>query len=113
MHMEFVAMDDGTRLRTWRAGSADAGRHPVVMMNGGPGLPDYLAPVAELIDDLTCVHRYDQRGTGGSGWRGVHTMARHVRDIELLLEAWGYDRAILVGHSYGTDLASWFLLAHP
>jgi pimeloyl-ACP methyl ester carboxylesterase len=113
MAVELVEMDDGAILRTWRAGSINAGQHPVVMINGGPGLPDYLASVADFIDDLTRVHRYDQRGTGGSGWRGVHTIERHVHDLELLLEAWGYDRVILVGHSYGTDLASFFLLAHP
>jgi proline iminopeptidase len=51
-----------------------------------------LAPVADFVDDLTGVYRYDQRGTGGSRWRGVHTIERRVRDLELLLEAWGYDR---------------------
>lgn len=59
------------------------------------------------------MHRYDQRGTGASPWDGEHTVARHVHDLELLLDAWGYDRAVLLGHSFGTDLVSFFLLAHP
>jgi len=25
----------------------------------GPGLPDYLSPVAAMIEDLAIVHRYD------------------------------------------------------
>jgi len=106
-------MDDGVRLRTWTAGSLVARRYPVVMLHGGPGLADYLAPVAGLVDDLTRVHRYDQRGTGGSEWHGVHTIARHVRDLENLITEWGYERVVLIGHSFGTDLASFFLLAHP
>jgi pimeloyl-ACP methyl ester carboxylesterase len=106
-----IEMDDGVRLRTWTTGPA--GATPVVMINGGPGLPDYLAPVAALIEDLCEVHRYDQRGTGGSPWEGEHTIARHVRDLATLLDAWGHQRAVLVGHSYGTDLAAHFLLAHP
>lgn len=113
MTLRFVEMDDGARLRTWVAGHTNAGTPPVVMVHGGPGLPDYLAPVAELIVDLSRVHRYDQRGIGGSPWDGEHTIARHVRDLELLLDVWGYDRAILIGHSFGTDLVSFFLLAHP
>ncbi|GAA4930403.1 proline iminopeptidase-family hydrolase [Nonomuraea thailandensis] len=108
-----IELDDGARLRTWTAGRADPGRSPVVMLHGGPGVPDYLAPVAGLIDDLCLVHRYDQRGTGGSPWQGAHTIARHVRDLALLLDAWGHDRVVLLGHSFGTNLAGYFLLAHP
>ncbi|MGW4798917.1 alpha/beta fold hydrolase, partial [Nonomuraea sp. NPDC004297] len=108
-----IELDDGARLRTWTTGSADPGRFPVVMVHGGPGLPDYLAPVAAVIDDLCLVHRYDQRGTGGSRWQGEHTVARHVRDLAALLDAWGHDRVVLAGHSFGCNLASYFLLAHP
>jgi len=76
-------------------------------------VPDYLSSVAGLIADLCLVHRYDQRGTGGSPWEGEHTIARHVHDLAQLLDAWGHDRVVLVGHSFGTNLASNFLLAHP
>lgn len=108
-----IEMDDGVRLRAWTTGAAIPRRLPVVMVHGGPGVPDYLAPVAGIIDDLCPVHRYDQRGTGGSPWEGRHTIARHVRDLALLLDAWGYDRVVLAGHSFGTDMASHFLLAQP
>jgi pimeloyl-ACP methyl ester carboxylesterase len=108
-----IAMGDGAQLRTWTAGSAATSRFPVVMVHGGPGIPDYLAPVAEIIDDLCLVHRYDQRGAGGSRWDGEHTLLRHVEDLASLLDAWGHDRAVLVGHSFGTNRACYFLLAHP
>jgi pimeloyl-ACP methyl ester carboxylesterase len=108
-----IEMDDGARLRTWAGGSVIPPRLPLVMVHGGPGIPDYLAPVAEIVDDLGLVHRYDQRGTGGSAWEGQHTIARHVQDLASLLDAWGYDRVVLLGHSFGTNMASYFLLAHP
>ena len=113
MTMRWVEMDDGVRLRTWQSGSADVDQIPVVLVHGGPGLPDYLEPVSALIDDLTQVFRYDQRGTGGSRWDGLHTVARHVQDLGQLIDAWGHDRVVLVGHSYGTDLTSFFVRAHP
>ncbi|HEX6685994.1 MAG TPA: alpha/beta hydrolase [Candidatus Limnocylindrales bacterium] len=113
MTAAMIELDDGAQLRTWTTGSAIPQRFPVVMVHGGPGVPDYLAPVAGIIDDLSLVHRYDQRGTGGSSWHGVHTIARHVHDLALLLDAWGHDRAVLVGHSFGTNMAGYFLLAHP
>jgi pimeloyl-ACP methyl ester carboxylesterase len=108
-----IEMDDGARLRTWTTGTALPGRLPVVMVHGGPGIPDYLSPVAALLDDLCLVRRYDQRGAGGSAWTGEHTLARHVHDLALLLDAWGHDRVVLAGHSFGTDLAGYFLLTHP
>jgi pimeloyl-ACP methyl ester carboxylesterase len=36
-----------------------------------------------------------------------------VRDLALLLDSWGHHRVVLVAHSFGTNLASYFLLAHP
>lgn len=113
MGATMIEMDDGAQLRTWTAGSMSPHQLPVVMVHGGPGGPDYLAPVADIIDDLCLVHRYDQRGTGGSAWEGEHTIARHIQDLVSLLDAWGHDRAVLMGHSFGTDMASHFLLAHP
>jgi proline iminopeptidase len=108
-----IELDDGAQLRTWTTGSAIPQTFPLVLVHGGPGVPDYLAPVADIIDDMCLVHRYDQRGTGGSCWEGEHTIARHVHDLALLLDAWGHDQVVLVGHSFGTNLASYFLLAHP
>lgn len=110
---QFVEMDDSVRLRTWSSGHAAATIPPLVLIHGGPGLPDYLEPVAEMAVDLRRVHRYDQRGTGGSPWDGEQSIARQVRDLELLLDAWGYERVVLIGHSFGADLACFFLLAHP
>jgi pimeloyl-ACP methyl ester carboxylesterase len=108
-----IEMDDGAQVRTWTAGSVIPQGLPLVVVHGGPGVCDYLAPVAGIVEDLCLVHRYDQRGTGGSPWEGEHTIARHVQDLALLLDAWGHDRAVLLGHSFGTNLASYFLLAHP
>lgn len=113
MAATMIEMDDGVWLRTWTTGSLGPRQFPVIMVHGGPGIPDYLAPVAASIDDLCLVHRYDQRGTGGSPWAGQHTITRHVQDLAALLDAWGHDRAVLVGHSFGTDMAGYFLLAHP
>ncbi|MEU6994600.1 alpha/beta fold hydrolase [Streptomyces sp. NPDC046465] len=105
-------MSDGTRLH-WAALRGTARRTPVVMLHGGPGLPDYLGEIAPMVADLAPVYRYDQRGTGRSPWEGRHSLARHVDDLAGLLDAWNAPDAVLIGHSYGTDLASRFCLKHP
>lgn len=92
------------------SGAANNWPGAVVLLHGGPGLPDYLGQVAAMIDDLTVVHRYDQRGVGGSPWEGHHTLDRHLHDLDDLLDGWGHDRVAIVGHSYGTDLAARYCL---
>lgn len=106
-----ASMADRAQLR-WMALGDTTRQPPVVMLHGGPGLPDYLGDVAPMIADLAPVYRYDQRGTGQSPWRGRHSFARHVDDLAELLDAWDVPTALLIGHSYGTDLASRFCLAH-
>ena len=105
-------VDDGVRLRTWTTGVAGAGP-PVVLLHGGPGLWDYLGPVAGLIDDLTVVHRFDQRGCGGSSPSADLTVARYVADLEFLRRHWGHQEWIVLGHSFGAELAFAYAVAHP
>ncbi|NEB01171.1 alpha/beta hydrolase [Streptomyces sp. SID13726] len=105
-------MSDQARLH-WTELGDTARKPPVVLLHGGPGLPDYLGELAPMVADLAPVYRYDQRGTGRSPWQGRHLLARHVADLAELLDTWDAPEAVLIGHSYGTDLASRFCLAHP
>ncbi|WP_344630116.1 alpha/beta hydrolase [Streptomyces glaucosporus] len=107
-----VSMTDEARLH-WTALGDGNRQPPVVMLHGGPGLPDYLGDVAAMVADLAPVYRYDQRGTGRSPWQGCHSLTRHVDDLAELLDAWDVSKAVLIGHSYGADLASRFCLTHP
>lgn len=107
-----VETDDGVRLRTWTTGTRGE-LPPVVLLHGGPGLWDYLEPVARLLASLTVVHRFDQRGCGGSGPSDEHTVARYVADVDGLRRHWGHDAWIVLGHSFGATLALAYAVAHP
>jgi proline iminopeptidase len=110
--MRMVEVDDGVRLRTWTTGTATR-LPPVVLLHGGPGLWDYLAPVARMLEPLTTVHRFDQRGCGGSDGSPELTIARYVADIEALRRHWAHDGWVVVGHSFGATLALAYAVAHP
>ncbi|TDU88195.1 proline iminopeptidase [Kribbella voronezhensis] len=107
-----VELSDGVRLRTMTTGTPSAAP-PVVLLHGGPGLWDYLEPIARLIDDRTVVHRFDQRGCGGSGPSDDQSMRRLQDDIEELRLHWGHEKIVVIGHSFGATLALTYAAAYP
>lgn len=110
--MDQVRLSDGTRLRTWTSGTPTAAP-PVILLHGGPGLWDYLEPMAAMMDDLTVVHRFDQRGCGGSDPSDNQTMQRLQDDIDELRQHWGHEQVVVLGHSFGAKLALTYAAAYP
>ena len=86
---------------------------PVVLCHGGPGIYDYLEPVAAMIDDVATVHRYDQRGCGRSQDLGPYDITTFVDDLDALRAYWGYDAWTVVGHSWGAHLALMYAIQYP
>ena len=72
---------DGVRLWTATTGTPTAAP-PVVILHGGPGLWDDYAVLADVLDDLTVVHRFDQRGCGRSGPSDEQTLLRRTHHPE-------------------------------
>lgn len=100
---------NGTALWTATRGRGN----PVLLVHGGPGICDYLAPVADMLGDVATVHRYEQRGCGRSLQVEPIDIPTLVADIEDLRIAWGHERWALVGHSWGATLSFLYALAHP
>ena len=107
--VEVVAVDDGCRLWTATTGVGA----PLVLCHGGPGLWDYLSPVAAMLDDSYTVHRWDQRGSGRSSVTPPYSIERFVADLDALRSHFGYECWIVGGHSWGASLALHYALAHP
>jgi proline iminopeptidase len=107
--MEAFIDVDGVRLRTTTSGDGQ----PLLPCHGGPGQWDYFEPVADLVDDLVTVHRYDQRGCGRSSPGGPYTVSRYVEDIEALRRPFGHDSRMVGGHSWGATLALAYAWQHP
>ena len=86
---------------------------PAVLCHGGPGIYDYLEPVADMVDDLATVHRYDQRGCGRSEDRRPYSVAGFIADLEALRAHWGHEQWTVIGHSWGATLALLYAVRHP
>lgn len=105
---EYVPVSGG-QLWTIRQGHGPA----LVLCHGGPGLWDYLAPVAGMIDDLVSVYRYDQRACGRSSGGPPYTVGTAVEDLETLRTAWQLPEWIVAGHSWGATLALAYAVTYP
>jgi len=83
----------------------------VVVLTGGPGCVQYLER-----DDISPLgHRAwypEPRGVGRSSG-GPHSMAQAINDLESIRTAVGVATWIVVGHSWGCDLAVRYAVDHP
>lgn len=99
---EFATHDDGLLIAGRRGGSGA----PVLLLHGGPGLGfDYLRELADELAQENDVAWYQQRGLEPSATEGPHTVATDVGDAGRVLDALGWDKAYVVGHSWGGHLA--------
>jgi pimeloyl-ACP methyl ester carboxylesterase len=99
---DFATHDDGPLIAGRRAGSGP----PVLLLHGGPGLGfDYLRDLAEELAQENDVAWYQQRGLEPSAVGGPYTVAADVQDARRVLDALGWEKAYVVGHSWGGHLA--------
>jgi len=98
----FSALSGTGEVAGWVAGEG----LPAVLLHGGPGISySYMDDAAaELIDSYRVV-TFQQRGLPPSSEQGPFTIAQALLDIEAVLDHFGWERAYLVGHSWGGHLA--------
>lgn len=98
---------DGTAI-AWRADGFQAQRLPVVLCNGIACSDEYWQHiVAPLAADRRVV-RWDYRAHGRSGAPADPqqvTVTAVARDLEAVMAAAGIQQAVLVGHSFGVQVA--------
>ncbi|MBX9743252.1 MAG: alpha/beta fold hydrolase [Chthoniobacterales bacterium] len=95
-----------------------AKKPPIIVLHGGPGLDQsYLLPqMLELAKDHEVIF-YDQRGCGKSTTRALTckelNVSRFVEDLEAVRKHFGFQKVILLGHSWGGLLATEYAIKYP
>lgn len=106
----FTATATAGPLSGWVVGSGPR----VLLLHGGPGLSfEYLDELAAEIGAGFRVAAYQQRGLEPSTLEGPFTIAQAVDDAIAVLDGLEWDRALVVGHSWGGQLALRLAAGHP
>lgn len=106
---EDYVISNNARIWTVTQGSGT----PLLLCNGGPGCADYLGPVAVMIDDLTQVIRFEQRGCGRSDHTLPYDLETCLYDLESIRKHYKVSKWIVGGHSWGANLALAYALEYP
>lgn len=109
---KYVPSQDGN-IRLWTEITGENKNSYFMLCNGGPGSPDYLGPVAEMIDDTASVIRFEQRACGRSTMDYRCDVATTISDLECIRNYYGVQRWVIGGHSWGANLALAYALEHP
>jgi proline iminopeptidase len=97
-------------LAGWCGGSGPQ----VLLLHGGPGLHfTYLDELATELEPEFRVASFQQRGLEPSTLEGPFTVAQAIEDAVCVLDGLEWERALVVGHSWGGHLALRIVAAHP
>jgi 3-oxoadipate enol-lactonase len=99
-----VTSVDGTRLRSW----SNEGRGVPVLISNGLGTPHDAWPTINRRTETYQVVTWDHRGLGGSDRPSDEsriTISDHTDDFFAVMDAYGIDRAVVIGWSAGVNIA--------
>lgn len=117
--VRFWQLPNGDRVAYRYIPGSDHALPPIIFVHGGPGVSDleadsrYFGQLNRLGND---VYAYDQVGAGfSSRLRDPtgYTLARNVGDLEAIRRIIGAPKVILIGHSYGAAVASYYAGHYP
>jgi pimeloyl-ACP methyl ester carboxylesterase len=87
---------------------------PVLLLHGGPGMAyTYLQSLGDEIGDGYAVAAFQQRGLEPSTTDGPFDVETAVADVAAVLDALGWERAWILGHSWGGHLLLHCAIAIP
>lgn len=86
----------------------------ILLLHGGPGVPDYLGSVEDSLKDNFKTIRFDQRGTGGSqSINNEYEIAQYLSDIDSIIDHLQIKQVHIFGHSWGGLLGQLWASKNP
>jgi pimeloyl-ACP methyl ester carboxylesterase len=110
--IESILERKGCPLQYWTGGPEGG---PLVVFTHGAGVDHHsFDPIVPVVAECYRVMTWDVRGHGLSQPMGEDfTIPLAVDDVLVILDALGYEKAVLVGHSNGTYIAQELAFREP
>lgn len=108
---ELRAKVDGGELVGWV--NEASGKPNALLLHGGPGLNEYLDTLVAELEGVVSTARYQQRGLAPSVVDGDITIEGHIADAVAVMDALGWGKPVVIGHSWGGHFALHLAVAHP
>lgn len=89
---------------------------PLMMLHGGPGFPSNSLQTLDVLAKDRKVIFYDQLGCGKShrpSNKSLWKLSRFVSELNMIKKILGLSEVILLGHSWGSMLATEYTLKYP
>ncbi|MCX8014155.1 MAG: alpha/beta hydrolase [Rectinema sp.] len=108
-------MVNGVRLHYELTGNPPgAAGVPLVFLNGIAMSVSHWKPIIDVLPEGTCTLCHDMRGqTLSDKPEGPYSLAQHAHDLASLMDAVGFERAFVIGTSYGAEVAMEFAIRYP
>ncbi|MBL7132294.1 MAG: proline iminopeptidase-family hydrolase [Candidatus Omnitrophica bacterium] len=107
---------NGVTYKLWYGKVGKGIKPPVLVLHGGPGGNHHNLIAFQALSDKRTVIFYDQLGCGNSDRPDdsrLWTAERYFDEVEAVRKGLGFDNYHLVGHSWGTTLATAFAYKYP
>lgn len=86
----------------------------IILLHGGPGVPDEMTEVREILAEKLQVITFDQRGIGMEDVNGLRfDMAGFISDINCITDYFNVEKFHLFGHSWGGLYAQLYAHDYP
>jgi len=86
----------------------------VILLHGGPGVPNAMEQVGDILSQKYQLIYFEQRGTGSSSCdKCAYKMEDYISDIDTIAEYFKLDQFHLFGHSWGGLYAQIYAEKHP
>lgn len=91
---------------------------PIIILHGGPGGNNYNfeRTAGPLLEKFATVVYYEQRGSGRSEApkdQEDYSLQTLINDLDALRDSLGVQKLVLLGYSFGAELALRYAIAHP
>jgi proline iminopeptidase len=110
--MTYLINNNGDELYT-TVFAKDA-KETVILLHGGPGVPDDFTEVIKILSDKYQIITFHQRGTNKSPCRsGDYSINAYDSDIEAIIRYFNINKFHVFGHSWGGLYAQIYGQQHP